>query len=197
MSHASKLFALSCLVIFVAGCASSTPVRYYSLEASDVVSRPGRDQAPIVGLGPLDLPGYLSRPQIVTRSNDAEMKVDDFNRWAEPLDQSIHRVVAANVESLVEQAVIVAFPYSAFVRPDYRVHGSVSRFDADRNGNAVLIVQWGIATSEREAVGPPQRSRYESVASNPDDVGAVVKALNDTLAEFSVDIADQLKSTMD
>jgi len=175
----------------VAGCASSPPVRYYSLAASDVVARSGTDALPVVGLGPLELPGYLSRPQIVRRNADAEMAIDDFHRWAEPLDEAMHRVIAANLERDIGDAIVVAFPYSNFVQPDYRVHGSISRFDADEAGNAVLIVQWGIATGDRDVISQPQRSRYEAQAADPGDVSAIVAALNDTLQQFSADVAQQ------
>jgi hypothetical protein len=39
----------------------------------------------------------------------------------------------------------VAFPSGNLVEAEYRLQGSIVRFDADTAGRAVLVVQWGIA----------------------------------------------------
>ena len=120
--------------------------------------------------------------------------IDDYRRWAESVDESIHRIVAANVESLADGVTVLAYPYNTMLRLNYRIHGDVVRFDADQNGRALLIVQWGIISADRDIVVEPRRTRYEATASSPGDVGAIVTALNKVVADFSRDIAEQLES---
>lgn len=188
--------ALAVILALVSACGTSTPVRYFNLKPLAYSEREESAETRIVGLGPLDLPGYLARPQIVTRGEMAEIIIDDFRRWAEPVDESIHRVVAANVESFIDGVTVVSYPYHTMAQPEYRVYGDVVRFDADETGRAVLIVQWGIAGSDRTAIMPPQRSRYVSQAAAAADTGAVVMALNDVVAQFSKDIAARLREAL-
>src|SRR5262245_19194049 len=39
-----------------------------------------------IGVGPVIMPGYLDRTQIVTRSGPDRVKLASFHRWAEPLE---------------------------------------------------------------------------------------------------------------
>jgi len=184
-------FVLSVLLF---GCGTSPPVRYFSLEPVYEAVKNDDEQRPVMGFGQLRTPNFLFRSQMVTRGRGGELVVHDFRRWSEPLDQAIHRVVAANVDSLVDELTVVAFPYEVTLRPAYRVHGSVDRFDVDEAGLAVMIVQWGITASDGTVVSAPRRSRYEARATNAGDPAAVVEALNDLLASFSRDIAERSRT---
>ena len=170
----------------------TAPVRYFSLEPVYETVENSAAEQPIVGLGQLRTPNYLFRSQMVTRSRGGELIVHDYRRWSEPLDQAIHRVVAANVDSLVTDMTVISFPNENAIRPSYRVHGSVDRLDVDDSGLAVLAVQWGITSRDGTVVAAPRRGRYESRTDSPDDPAAVVDALNQALAQFSRDIASSL-----
>jgi uncharacterized lipoprotein YmbA len=189
--------ACSVVFLFLAACGSSPPVRYFSLDPVYESTANDGVEKPIVGLGELRTPNHLYRSQMVTRSRGGELVVHDFQRWSEPLDQGIHRVVAANVDSLLENLTVIAFPFDSMVRPMYRVYGSVERFDVDDTGRAVLIVQWGITLRDGAVVAAPGRSRYEATASNTSDPTANVEALNDVLAAFSREIAERLRTAVE
>ncbi len=188
--------ATTAISLMLCGCGTSAPVRYFNLEPIDYGSTSSAGERHIVGLGPLDLPGYLARPQIVTRGTNAEIIINDFRRWAEPVDESIHRIVAANVESLVDDVIVVSYPYHTMAQPEFRVYGDVVQFDADVSGEAVLVVQWGIAAADRTMVAPPQRARYVAQATDPSDTGAVVVALNAVIGDFSRDIASHIEQAI-
>lgn len=185
------------LVLLLAGCGASPPVRYYTLQPLEIVHEPDPDDAAVMALGPLRLPDYVARTQIVTRGDGAEVVVDDYHRWAEPLDDAITRIVAVNVDNLVDGLIVVAFRSSNLVGYDYRLQGSVVRFDADQAGHAVLVVQWGIATPDGDVVVPPRRSEYEAQASSRGDPGAIAIALNDTVAQFSREIAITIEAELE
>ena len=186
------LFGAVFFSVALAACSTSPPVRYFSLEPVFEVVENSAEVQPIVGLGQLRTPNFLFRSQLVTRDRGGELVVHDFRRWSEPLDQAIHRVVAANTDSLVNDMTVIGFPYESQIRPDYRVHGNVERFDTDTSGEAVLIVQWSMTTRDGTVLTPLRRSRYASRAANADDPAAVVSALNEVLGAFSQDIASEL-----
>ena len=98
----ATLIALTIAVMLLVGCGSSPQVRYFGLETVESDYQRDPEGSPVLGIGSIRIPDYLKRSQMVTRGQGAELVVDDFNRWAENLDKSIHRTVAANVDSLLD-----------------------------------------------------------------------------------------------
>ena len=194
-----RLVTLGMIAMFVlSACSSSSPVRYFSLNPIDSDFRQDPDDAVLLGLGPFRMPDYLNRSQIVTRGANAEMQVDEFSRWSEPLATSLLRIVSADVDNLLEGVVVVIFPYESFVRDQvkYRLVGDINRFEADHQGRIVLEVQWGIADTDGGMAVPVRRNRYQTEAAIADDPGAVTAAMSDALAQFSRDIASKLEATL-
>ena len=191
------MIALSAVYLLVlSACGSSPPVRYYSLNPIDTDYQQDPDDAVMLGIGPLSIPDYLNRSQIVTRDVDAQMRVDDFSRWTEPLADSMHRIISTDVDNLLHGVVVVMYPYDAVVRShlDYRLVGDVNRFDADSSGLVVLEIQWAIVDTEANLLVPARRNRYQAQMVTSGDFGAMVAAMNDVLSQFSRDIAGRLKA---
>ena len=46
-----------------------------------------------LGIGPIRMPDYLDRSQMVMLDAGQEIRVDEYNRWAEPLSPAFHRIV--------------------------------------------------------------------------------------------------------
>lgn len=193
MNRTVRYFVTFCLLI-IAGCGSSPTVHYYALDTID--NRVARDveDSPIIAVGAFRMPEYLNRSQMVTRGPGAEINVDEFNRWAEPLDDAIHRVLASNLDVLLDSAVVVAFPTSAGLNIDYRIMGRFDRFTSGQDGLVVLDVQWGIADSAGAVTLSPRRDRFESQATRPGDPGSIAQAMSDVLAQFCRNIADEIDS---
>ena len=181
--------------LLVGACGSSPPVRYFALSPMDSVQQQDPDDAVTLGVGPLRLPEYLNRSQIVTRGGGSELEVDEFSRWAEPLTQALHRVVSTDVDNMMNGVMVIAFPWEAVVHNevDYRLLGEVTRFDADRSGRVVLDIQWGITATTGQVAVVIRRTQYETRAARPDDPAIVVSAMNDALAMFSRDVASELE----
>lgn len=182
------IFALS-----AGGCGSSPPVDYYDLEALETGYAAEREPSGRVGIGPLRTPEYLGRSQIVTRGADSRVAVDDFHRWIEPLDERIHTVVAENLDSLLDDFVVVAFPYTHIANLDAQVVGRITRFDAGPDGTAVLQLQWGVIAMRDEFVVQPRRARYEARAARSGDYQALARAMSEVLQQFSRDVAESLR----
>ena len=194
----SITFGILALLLLTA-CGSSPPVRYFSLSTTVASGTQDSDDAVVLGLGPLRMAEYLDRSQIVTRGAGAEMSVDEFSRWAEPLIQAFHRVVSTDVDNMMDDVIVLAFPWESVVRTqvDYRLLGDVIRFDADRSGRVVLETQWGISAVESgESFVRAHRSRYEAQTGSPNDPAAVASAMNEALSEFSRDIATQFENAL-
>ena len=192
----SRLIATISLMILIGACGSSPPVHYYSLQALETDYSRDVEGSPGVGIGPLRLPDYLARTRIVTRRGESEVIVDDFNRWAEPVEDAIHRIIATNVDSLLDDVIVVGFPYNHYADMNGQVIGRIDRFDTDENGRVVLLAQWGILTPDSEVIVAPRRSRYEAQATNAADYGAIAAAMSEVIAEFSRDIAREFEAAV-
>lgn len=187
-------YVVMLVILMLAGCGTSPPVHYFGLDTIDIGYTQDKEGSPVIALGPFRMPEYLNRSQMVTRGSGAEMIVDDGSRWAEPLEDSIHRILASNLDSLLQSVIVVAYPSSALMEVDYRLAGRIGSFSSGQNGLIVLEVQWGAADVEGGMVVAPRRSRYESQATTPGDPGSVALAMSDALAQFSRDIASEIEA---
>ena len=184
------------LALALCACGSSPPVDFYSLEPLETgYSRVGEEFVS-VGVGPLRPLDHLTRTRFVTRGTNSEMIVHEFHRWVEPIDDAIYRVVASNLDSLLDGAVALAYPYAHYKGLDYRVVGRLNRFDADLSGKVVLQVHWVVMDSENEVVVQPKRGRYEIQASNASDYGSIARAMSEALQSFSRAVAAELEQVL-
>lgn len=141
------------------------------------------DRDIVIGIGPLAFPEYLNRPQIVTRVNGRELQTAPFANWAEPLQQNVTRVLADNITALTQTEAVYTYPWRAVWAPDYQLQMDVSRFDADRGGEAVLAVRWEWV----DRTGKPLMGRKHSVLRIPlggDGDDAVVESLSRLLLDY-------------
>lgn len=185
------------LLVALGACGTSRPVQYYGLDALDVEFKQDSPEAPILGIGPLRYPDYMARSQIVTRGAAAEYRFDDFNRWAEPLGEAVYRVATANVDSILDDVIVVAFPYSHLSDLTHQLVGRIDGFLAASDGSVVFELQWGIVTPENEVIVAPRRARYSQRIANPDDYNEVAAAMSEVLAEFSREIAREYKLALE
>lgn len=175
----------------LSGCGSSPPSSFYTLSPSPLTPIGSAVDSGIT-IGPIDIPDYLNRPQIVTRGEGSELKLAEFDRWAEPLEDSFQRMLTTNIRSLLGSNEIVEYPSKQKFGLHYHVVARIQRFDSDYRGNAVLEVKWGILDSNGGRVAPLESGHFESQASNASDYNQIVAALDDTVSQLSVAIARSL-----
>lgn len=184
-----------CMAILLTACTTTSTTRFYQLAPIATDGAPDEPGATVLALGPLTFPEYLKRPQMVKRGSGTTISVDEFNRWAEPLDESMPRVLAGNVDGLMSDLVVVPFKNRA-VEASYRLYGSVTQFDADESGRTVLIVQWGITRTEGGVTVAPRTDRYVAQATPADDPAAIAGAMSDLLGQFSREIVTLVRATI-
>ena len=94
-------------VLVLAGCGSSPKANFYTL-GSDAPP-PRAPAAPYrIAIGIVTVPDLIDRPQIVTRTGANQVTIDEFARWAEPLQGEIPRVIAANLADARTVAILAA-----------------------------------------------------------------------------------------
>lgn len=166
------------LAALVLGCAAA-PTRFYLL--SPVAGPSAAARAPMVlAVGPVLLPDYLDRPQIVTRDGANAVQLGAYDQWAGSLDDMFPRVLVEDLAARLPGDRVVGFPRIEKVAFDQRVSVDVTRFDVDESGTAVLAASWQV---HLPAGSKPLLARDASVrasaasASYPDRVAALSQAL--------------------
>lgn len=174
--------------------------RYYLLAS---LSEMGRHSGPepsepstavpaSVGLGPIRLPGYLDRERIVVRASANRLELLDLSRWAEPLEQSLYRVMAENLSGLLGTNDIRLFPFSG-PAPEVKLQIDIRRFEPSEDYSATLVACWFIKDGESNEVLACRETRVTKPARDRSISGAV-GALSEALGELSVQVAAAVRS---
>lgn len=190
-----RLSALA-LSAALAGCGASQPTRFYSLTplASSTPAIAAEGAGLAIGLGPVELPKALDRPQIITRAGANELKLSEFDRWAEPVEDNAVQVLQENLSVLLPGYKLLAYPWNRSAEVDCQAVVRVLRFDRADGGDAVLKVRWTIQNPASESELLNRESSYPRHPSGP-DVQATVEAMNRALEDFSRDLAKALAGT--
>lgn len=188
-----NLFGLP-IVLFIAGLSlaacSSPETRFYVLAAMPTAKTAESGQEIAVGVGPVELPDYLDRPQIVTRSGQNQLNLAEFDRWGESLKDNATEVLAENLAVLLPSKKISVYPWKRSTQVDYQVVVKITRFDRAEGGDAVLLARWSILNGEGVELYSRESRYAESVPSN--DYAATVAAMNRALAQFSRELATMI-----
>jgi uncharacterized lipoprotein YmbA len=193
-----SVFILGTFLVVLGGCAgTSPPSNFYvlsSLPESAAGTQSDTDESRIaIGIGPIKLPEYLDRSQIITRISPNELRVAAFDRWAENLKSSFPRILMENLATLLNTDQVALYPWRNSATVKYQVIVDVVQFDAEKGGDAVLIVRWTLLEGSGEKV----LQRKKSIFSKPlhsNDYQSIVSAQSQTVIEFSREIAEAIKA---
>jgi uncharacterized lipoprotein YmbA len=183
-----RLFSITFLFVAASGCGASPAARFYTLSSTAKVD--GGTAAYAVGVGPVTIPSAVDRPQIVVQVAPNRVEIDEFSRWAAPLDESIARAVAGNLAILLGTPDVVVAPLASLT-PEFRVSIDVQRFDSTRAESVVVDAVWRV----RRAAGEEARSgrTLAREAVEGDSIDALAAAHGRALARLSADIAAAIR----
>ena len=182
------------LTLLLASCGITDPVKDTSVNRlldPAVAKRAVTGESPSVAVARPSLPGYLDRQQLVSRSGNGQLRINDLNVWAEPLDTGIARVTAANLGRLKNSLNIQ--PVESFVSSDYQslLEIRVARFEPDAPNNLVLECTWKLQPVSGKVADthPFTTSVPITPAATANDLSGVVTAMNEALARLARQIA--------
>ncbi len=191
-----KQISIFCVIaLVVASCSPNTrQVKFYQLQATQQAGQVGTvTQAAnpiIIGLGPVDIPAYLDRPQIVTVGEGAELTMAEYHRWAEPLKETITRVLAENLTTLMPGYYVLAFPWNRAVNPSFQLEVKINRFQVNESGDCELKANWTLLKQNKPL--SINTFKTHTVASGS-DYAAKVAAQSQALAKFGTEMSANLR----
>lgn len=184
------------LLLLNGGCASDPPTDFYVLQSlpesltEDQQAKAAKGVA--LGVGPVTLPQYLDRDQIVTRRSRNALVLEDFNQWAQPLTENFATVLGQNLALLVPTDGIAYFPWRRSARVDYQVTVDVDQFEGIAANQALLVARWSILSRDGERELLARQSRHLETATGS-SMEATVLALNQALDSLSREIAEAIR----
>jgi uncharacterized lipoprotein YmbA len=194
------LIALGLLVVLLAGCASSPSSKFYQLtplqNRTSIAPDACPEQNQLIAIGPVRIPDYLDRPQIVTRAGKNELKLSEFDRWAGSLESDVTQVLVEDISSLLAADRFSAVRWTPYpesqVPASYRVEVLVDRFEGALGDSVLLKAQWVVFAQNGRLLLKREAMITAQVGGTSYD--ALVAAMSSALERLSQDIAGGIRS---
>jgi uncharacterized lipoprotein YmbA len=190
MRHVTALAPVCIFAALLTGCGSTPPSRFYTLSAARGAATASSNVSVVVG--PVAVPAVVDRPQIVVDIGANQVRLEEFNRWAAPLQAGIARVVADNLVQMLSTPRVTLSAQTLSADADFRATIDVQSFQSAPEEAATLDAVWivrrtkdGKAETGRTTVREPvQEKGYDGLAA----------AHSRALARLSQDIANAVQS---
>ena len=149
--YLTSLIIISFLAL--AGCGGASAPNYYLLPNQDTptnaVSLFDTEETIHVGVSTISIPAYLKRPQIVLLGADnMQLEVLDNERWAEPLDEGITRLVSDLLHQKLSQDNISVLPLRIGVPVDISIQLDIRNFEGEPHEQLLLSCTWTLSRKE-------------------------------------------------
>jgi uncharacterized lipoprotein YmbA len=196
---------VTAVALTLMGCAGVTDASRYYVLSSTSATPTGAQRAPAsnggagvaVGVGPVLIPGYLNRAQIVTRSGSDELDISTYHRWAEPLENGIGQVLANDLAAQIGSERIAVFPWRGGIARvlDYQVAVVVLRFEGLPGGQVTLDARWRLVDRDGQEIALKRSTMSEAVPES--GYQSLVMAMNRLLDALAREIAAEILARAD
>lgn len=181
------------LILALAGCGASTPLRYHALSTGGGATLTQGSAALLVEVLPIAVPERVNREEIVLNGAGGQLDVRSGDRWAAPLADEMRQLVDDALWRRVRAADVYAAPVSPSANglPQYRLALRMERLEATAGRQAVVEASW---TVRRLPQGQPAICRAGATeplaAATPD---AAVAGLSKASARVAEAVAASLE----
>lgn len=191
-----RLYTLIVTVLFVfvaAACARSPRSEFYTLKSEPMPRLVAPVTPPAIVIDMVTVPEMVERPQLVLRVSPAQVTVDEFARWAQPLKSQIADVLAADLGELFPDSLVFSAPRS-IGKPAVHVSINVQVFDSSVGESAVLVALWSVRYADAKEASAGKCVVHEPVSGQGYD--ALVDAHSRALATLSRELSNAIVAGM-
>ena len=144
-----------------------------------------------IGVGPVEVPQYVNRLEIVTGRDSPVLQSAAVAEWAEPLRDGFTRVLAENLSLLLATERVAIFPRQS-VAPEYQVVVNVIQFLGQPGDDVTLVALWSLLDKQGQELVSKKSSVREPTGGQ--DYEALAAAMSRTVAALSRDIAAAIRA---
>jgi uncharacterized lipoprotein YmbA len=184
-----RLLAIAIAMVAAFGCAT-TPARFYTLDSTATPDGTAAAHLAVM-VGPVTIPAADDQPEFVTQVASNRVELDEFNRWAAPLSDSIARAVAGDLAVLLGTPDVATAPMANF-NPAYTVTIDVQRFESTRGQGVLLEAVWAVHQTAGGATRAGRTLAQETAQG--DGFDTLAAAHSRALARMSADIAAAIRA---
>jgi uncharacterized protein len=170
-----------------AGCSFFKPradsPMFFVLSAAPPPPGPAGATPRVIGLGPIRLPEYLDRPELVARVAPNQLRIAENERWAEPLRDALVTTLRQDLAAALPGDRVVAHPWDSAEHPDRELAIEVLRFERVSDQAVELEARWQL----RDGAGQLRLAKESRIrqATSGADAQAAVAALSQLLSLLS------------
>ncbi len=162
--------------------------RFYALNALPVSSNNHANLR--LGIGPIEIPRLLNRPQIISRKNTSEINMAEFHQWGGSYKEELTQALSDNLSALLKTDNIEQYPWKFSFKPHYQVRVNIERFDGQLGKSVTLKARWWLLKNNKEIL--VKRAVIQTPVSG-NDYNAYVNAQSKALITLSRQIAAKIK----
>ena len=162
--------------------------RYFVLRPAESAPSGAPLEDLVLGLGPVTLPDYLDRNEMLDVVGPYELRYSARNRWVEPLGTQVRRTLAENLRADLRPDAVLQHPW--FVTEGVVLQAEVA-FDAIRLDESGSWMGSGVWTLRDAATGAPLEREEIAFRLGNDTVPPeeVAEAMSAELERLSGEIA--------
>jgi uncharacterized lipoprotein YmbA len=182
------------LVSLAAGClGGSAQPEFYALRATETAATASAAPSQVgIVIGPIEIPRYLDRPEIVTQDLAHRLDVWDEHRWGGSLRTDMLRAMSDDLGTLLGTTRVAVYPVEPPFPVHHRVLLDVLAFEGVLGRSVLLHTRWSIVSTAPGAAPVLEEFRLEQPIASPsfeDLVAAESAALGALTREIAARIA--------
>lgn len=194
-----RIISFTFLALVFSGCisASDSPTpKFYMLSntaENQINKKTNTTFDALVGIGPIKIPEYQNRPQIVTQGKEKMLKIAQFDRWGESLDIGLGHLIREDLTGIFPNAKFTLYPWDSSINVKYQVIVEVVRLDSDLNNDLSFAVQWTVIDSENKKIVIIKNTEF-SQPIIPQNYSGLAQTLSKACSVLSGEIAESLET---
>ena len=166
--------------------ARTDPTRYFVLTTIDTKASAAIDTT--IGVDHVELPEYLRRDEIVSRSASNQIRLADYDRWGEPLRDGFARTLRRDLESELGSGHVFGQPFEPSQLPALTLDVEVRHLEHMAGQGAALEAEWTLRERVKGTVLLVHATKLTVPAADKDP-GAEIAALSKAVSKMSAEIA--------
>lgn len=173
------------MLALLAGCASPAS-HFYTLSAVATPAGPASDLSVVVG--PVSVPASVDRPEIVVTTGANQVQLEEYDRWASPLQNEISRAVAENLVTMLGTGRVTQSSHTLGADAGFRAGIEVQKFESVPGVSVTLDAVWTVRRCQGDKSRTGRTTVREPVSQQGYD--ALAAAHSRAVASLSKDITD-------